>query len=155
VRLAHDLARGQTATWANLVNTAASTAEIEEQNPGWPHSGHTTAFNPTPSLQSAVAATTILQVGDNFLRDLFGSGDLFPVDAEAKSSYAGRLVWHDKPPALAVASMHGRGKAPNSIAQVSISRTLIDTRARLPFSLNSDGEGAALHFDIEAGYEAG
>ena len=59
MRLAHDLARGQTTTWTNLVNTAASMAEIEEQNPGWPHSGHTTAFNPTPSLQNAVAATPI------------------------------------------------------------------------------------------------
>ena len=51
--------------------------------------------------------------------------------------------------------MQGRSKAADSIAQVSISRTLIDTRARRPLSLNSDGEGAALHFDIEAGYEAG
>jgi len=49
--------------------------------------------------------------------------------------------------------MHGRSKAADSIAQVSISRTLIDTRAGRPFSLNSDGEGAALHLDIEAGYE--
>jgi hypothetical protein len=47
--------------------------------------------------------------------------------------------------------MNGLSKAADSIAQVSISRTLIDTRARPSFSLNSNGEGAALHFDIEAG----
>ena len=52
-------------------------------------------------------------------------------------------------------SMHGRSKAADSIAQVSISRPLIDTRAGRPYSLNSDGEGSALHSDIEAGYEAG
>jgi len=51
--------------------------------------------------------------------------------------------------------MHGRSKAADSIAQVSISRTLFDTSARRPFSLNSDGEGAALHLDIKAGYETG
>src|SRR5208283_5676335 len=52
-------------------------------------------------------------------------------------------------------STHGRSKAADSIAQVSISRTLIDTLARRPYSLNSDGDGSALHFDIKAGYEAG
>ncbi len=32
VRLAYDLASGETSTWANLVNTAASMGEIEEQD---------------------------------------------------------------------------------------------------------------------------
>lgn len=32
LRLAHDLARGESARWADLVNTAASMGEIEEQD---------------------------------------------------------------------------------------------------------------------------
>jgi hypothetical protein len=51
--------------------------------------------------------------------------------------------------------MHCPSKAADSIALVSINRTLIDARARPPVSLDSDSESAALHFDTEAGCKSG